>query len=136
MSDDYFVYLIRNKFNYIYIGCTNNLIRRKRQHNRELKGGAKATLRGAGTWRYVCFIAGLSKTQALQLEWKLKRRLKKYIYKNYKKQIEQLFFTLKLKRFTKKAINSNELLLTIFWNEQIPDFFKNDLNIYSIDLNK
>jgi len=41
---DYLVYLLVNSSNNCtYIGCTNNSIRRLRQHNGELVGGAKYT---------------------------------------------------------------------------------------------
>ena len=43
---DYYVYLlINNVHNRTYLGITNNLKRRIRQHNCEIKGGAKYTSR-------------------------------------------------------------------------------------------
>ena len=39
----YFLYNVSNKKN--YIGITNNVTRRLRQHNKEIKGGAKYTTR-------------------------------------------------------------------------------------------
>lgn len=77
----YFVYIIKginsnNRTKY-YIGYTNNLYRRIRQHNREIKGGAKAT---AGyKWSYVGIIANINNNiEGLQIEWRLKYSTKKF----------------------------------------------------------
>ena len=66
-------------FNYIifdnvktYVGSTVNLDRRIRQHNCDIKGGAKYT-RG-GNWQYYCVIYNLynDKNKCLSEEWHLK----------------------------------------------------------------
>jgi predicted GIY-YIG superfamily endonuclease len=54
-----------------YVGATTNHLRRLRQHNSEIKGGAKYT-RGATDWRYIFRVDGFVDTQALQFEWSLK----------------------------------------------------------------
>lgn len=52
-----------------YIGVTNNRIRRLRQHNGELKRGAKATRRGR-PWVMVMYVDGFFDYRgALQFEW-------------------------------------------------------------------
>ena len=67
------VYFLNNPLNRCtYVGATVNPTRRLRQHNREIKGGAKYTTRGKGRWRYVCVVYGFqTKVQALQFEWAL-----------------------------------------------------------------
>lgn len=56
-----------------YCGMTNNLPRRIRQHNREIKGGARATARCAGSWRVALTLCGFrTQREALQAEWRLK----------------------------------------------------------------
>jgi predicted GIY-YIG superfamily endonuclease len=69
----------KNWFNYIifdnvktYVGSTVNLDRRIRQHNGEIKGGAKYT-RG-GDWQYYCVIYNLygNKNKCLSEEWHIK----------------------------------------------------------------
>ena len=59
-----------------YVGATNNLKRRLRQHNREIAGGAKATARRNDcdvNWTPIFWIQGFeNKVQALQFEWALK----------------------------------------------------------------
>jgi predicted GIY-YIG superfamily endonuclease len=71
---NYIVYLIINKSNNCtYIGITNNPERRIRQHNGDLKGGAKYTTskKGNGLWEYYGFILGLDKHISLSIEKKI-----------------------------------------------------------------
>lgn len=64
-------YLIRNERGRTYVGKTNNLHRRLRQHNGELAGGAKAT-RGRGPWTLAWHVTGFTtETDVLQFEWRL-----------------------------------------------------------------
>jgi predicted GIY-YIG superfamily endonuclease len=70
-----FVYIIRgvnkknNRIKY-YIGYTNNLYKRIRQHNCELKGGAKATK--GYNWQYCSIFTNIrSNIEGLQLEKRL-----------------------------------------------------------------
>ena len=54
-----------------YVGMTNNLERRLRQHNGHLSGGARAT-RGL-TWERACHVRGFqTKVDALKFEWRWK----------------------------------------------------------------
>ena len=65
------MYLLINTINqYTYLGITNNSNRRLRQHNGEIKGGAKYTRmkKGDGNWVYHTKIEGLTKSQALSME--------------------------------------------------------------------
>jgi ribA/ribD-fused uncharacterized protein len=63
----YHVYLLQSEKR-TYIGMTDDPIRRLRQHNREIKGGAKAT--AGRTWKHVCVISGFpTRRSALQFEW-------------------------------------------------------------------
>ena len=68
----YAVYLIipkHNKKRMLYIGCTNDLTKRLREHNQEKKGGAKYTKHGS-EWRYVLCVYGFeTHREALQFEW-------------------------------------------------------------------
>jgi len=64
-------YCLVGKTGKTYVGFSVNVDRRLRQHNGEIKGGAKAT-RG-GEWTRVCTVAGFPTQQsALQFEWKWK----------------------------------------------------------------
>ena len=63
----YDVYLIKDSHR-TYIGYTSDVSRRLRQHNREIKGGARAT-RG-GTWSLVCWVRGFETIgSAMSYEW-------------------------------------------------------------------
>ncbi len=65
----YLCYLIQCPTGRCYVGMTNNFPRRIRQHNGEIKGGAKRT-RGRGRWKPVLTVHGFhNKIQALQFEW-------------------------------------------------------------------
>jgi len=71
-----YVYLLYSD-NSTYVGATVDLERRLRQHNKEIKGGAKATGRKVAkgeTWRRICYVSGFPSWQAtLQFEWRWKQ---------------------------------------------------------------
>ncbi len=71
--------LTHNLHNKTYCGITNNLTRRLRQHNCELKGGARYTTNNLldGRWSYYALVHGLTKSEALSLEWKMHHRRSK-----------------------------------------------------------
>lgn len=102
----YYCYMIINENNNKiknYIGFTTDPKKRIRQHNRELKGGAKYTSK-YDNWKYLFIIGGFkSKQEALQCEWKLKHPYNKYLG-NYKKRINYLDKILKIgNKFTKNT---------------------------------
>ena len=77
---EYVVYvLINTSHNKTYVGITNNTIRRLRQHNGDLVGGAKYTTsnKGLGEWVFYGFIKNLEKRQSLSIEKKIKIKSKK-----------------------------------------------------------
>ena len=68
---DYLVYLLVSSTNprRTYIGSTNNMTRRLRQHNGELVGGARYT-HSARPWVVAATVTGFREhRQALQFEW-------------------------------------------------------------------
>jgi len=73
-----FVYLLEaSDRSATYVGATVNLKRRLRQHNKEIKGGAKATgkkvARGV-QWNRILYVEGFPDWQAaLQFEWRFKQ---------------------------------------------------------------
>ncbi len=78
---NYIVYiLINTNNNCTYVGITNNPIRRLRQHNGELKGGARYTTmkKELGKWIMHSYIPNLNKNIALSIEKKIHIHSKKY----------------------------------------------------------
>lgn len=71
-----FCYIIAHSNGYsTYNGYTVNLQRRLRQHNGEIKGGAKATTRmKEGSWKYIAVLSSNHWTapRAMQHEWTLR----------------------------------------------------------------
>jgi putative endonuclease len=77
---DYCVYLLYNtNNNCTYIGSTNNIQRRTRQHNGELVGGAKYTKakKQNGEWLVYGTINDLNKNLALSIEKKIQKKSRK-----------------------------------------------------------
>lgn len=69
----YVLYSINPKYkNHTYIGKTNDLTRRLRQHNGEIAGGARST-KATQPHEYLCKICGFeTESQALKYEWSFK----------------------------------------------------------------
>lgn len=71
--DKFIVYCLRSG-NHTYIGYTNNIIRRLRQHNGERAGGSRYT-RAYRPWRVWFTVEGFeNKRKALQFEWAMKHK--------------------------------------------------------------
>ena len=75
---DWQLYIIENK-GYTYVGVSPDPVRRLRQHNGEIKGGAKYThaKKGDGEWIYHLKINNLTKSDALSMERTAKNLRKK-----------------------------------------------------------
>jgi len=96
----WFNYIIFEKKCKTYIGSTVNISRRIRQHNCEIKGGAKYT-RG-GKWSFYCVLYDLlhTKNTSLSYEWHLKHscKTKKINPKNRRKIAIEKFLSNKKHR--------------------------------------
>lgn len=111
-KDKYYCYIIRSINpsypNSTYNGSTNNLVRRLRQHNGEITGGARAT-RGKGPWVYLAVWEGFeSKIEALSCEWRIKHptnsRVRPSKYNGVKGRIKSLNLLIGLDSWTNKGI--------------------------------
>lgn len=76
MSGDYIVYILRSTHplhsTCTYVGCTNNHVRRMRQHNGEIVGGAKYTA-NKRPLSCICTVHGfVGQRPALKFEWRVK----------------------------------------------------------------
>lgn len=134
-----FVYILHtrdtSKQSKFYTGFTVNLKRRIRQHNREIKGGARYTSMYKN-WDFFCFISGFNgpkhRKTALQCEWILKscrfypsRRgsssskkrpsispLMERIYRIHKILHER-------ERFTQQSVPIKSLRLVVHWRSRL-----------------
>ena len=106
MSKDNYICYILKCDNWTYNGCTNNFERRIRQHNGEIKGGAKCTSK-RGPWSPYCIITGFQdNVEALQTEWRIKRvegRRRAKTFSGPKGRIKGLNKILELEQFTSKS---------------------------------
>ena len=113
----FFCYLlITSDYSNTYVGATIDLDRRLRQHNKEIKGGARATgskVAKGGLWERVCYVSGFPDWSAtLQFEWRWKQLSRKVTNKKpLEKRIIALKQLLNLERPTTKAKAYSEWFL-------------------------
>jgi structure-specific endonuclease subunit SLX1 len=96
----FFVYLLLSSDNSTYVGATVDLDHRLRQHNKEIKGGAKATsikVDQGNIWIRAAHVEGFPDWQAaLQFEWRWKQLTRKITKNNLNmKPIERRINALK-----------------------------------------
>jgi len=112
-----FVYFIESTSGSTYIGATVNLDKRIRQHNKEIKGGAKVTsikVEQGEVWKYICYVENFPNyNEALKFEWRWKQISRQIQKSNTKinpreKRFEALKKLLNLDRSTSKAIPYSE----------------------------
>ena len=122
----YLVYLIRLG-KYSYVGMTNDFFHRWRQHNRDIKGGAKYTTRcldlpevSGGMWYPILIIDGFeTMVEAMQCEWKLKRR------KGFLNRVRWAHELLtRHERWTSKSPLINEQNLHVYIDDDFRHMFK------------
>ena len=109
----WFCYILKNENGRTYNGSTNNPVRRLRQHNGAIKGGAKATSRTEGGWSYIAILSGFpDHINALQAEWRVKcctgkpgKRPKEY--EGPTGRIKSLNLILPLEYWTKQSTRCN-----------------------------
>lgn len=80
IEKEWFVYCLSTVSSPVrtYIGATVDVDRRLRQHNGELKGGAKYTSGRPGQWQRVCYVKGFASSHdALSFEWHWKHFTRK-----------------------------------------------------------
>jgi len=99
----YVYWLQDDKSNKTYIGKTNDLDRRLRQHNGELSGGAFAT--HGSHWHRVCHVTGFPDERgALQFEWAWKHYSRRLPIKDsFQRRVQALHALLSADKVTSKA---------------------------------
>ena len=105
-----FVYLLECTDGSTYVGATVDLNRRLRQHNGEIKGGAKRTTTKVSknkSWTRVCYVSQFPDWSAtLQFEWRWKQLSRKYPsnMNPIERRMRALHELLSLSQSTSKAI--------------------------------
>ena len=113
----YCCYLLRSSTSRrTYVGITNNLPRRLRQHNGELVGGAKST-RAGRPWQVAAFVEGFEDmSQALMFEWAWRRSKPRGGYLTGRRR--KLREVLNRERWTARAPVAAGIPLRVHW---LPD---------------
>jgi structure-specific endonuclease subunit SLX1 len=110
MVNKYYVYLLESTSHATYVGATVDLDHRLRQHNMEIKGGARATsskVKCGECWTRVCYVEGFPTwSEALKFEWAWKFYSRKMSKKMFplKRREEALDKLLSLEKPTSSAI--------------------------------
>lgn len=127
--------LIRNDYSATYVGATKDLTHRLRQHNGEIKGGAKYTkksLKQGYTW-FIAFTVGEfpNWNETLKFEWKLKHISLKY--KNQNPLLKRILSVVELLNSEKSTstgelFNSfkNPLYITLYIQNKNTEKINND----------
>jgi len=138
---NWYCYLIKNG-NYTYNGSTNNPYRRLRQHNLEIKGGAKYTSKLKGGWEYYCIMTGFpDKINTLQCEWRWKhcngkpgKREQKYCGVNGR--IKGLNNVLNKDIWTSNSINTKDFKFKIYILKEFYEYLEEELITKNIEIIK
>lgn len=118
MDAEWFFYLIKNN-NCTYAGVSPTPDKRLRQHNGEIKGGAKyTTSKGAG-WEHICLIGGFQdKIQSMQFEWAVKH-VPPRDAGGVENRIKKMLIVCNKERWTSKAPLAKDVPLTIYWKSNV-----------------
>ena len=121
-------YIITNN-NFTYAGVSPDPKRRLRQHNGEIKGGAKYTLSKGEGWSHFCIISGFrNKIEAMQFEWAVKHQPPRNVG-GITSRIKKLIEVLNKEKWTSNAPPSEEIKLTIKFNQS----FENKKDFYELN---
>jgi predicted GIY-YIG superfamily endonuclease len=110
-------YIIENK-GFTYVGVSNNVDKRLRAHNGEIKGGAKYTTSKGPGWKHICLVHGFpTKIESMQFEWALKH-VKPRNAGGIVNRIKKLKILLNKTKWTSKAPYAATCPLTLEWKEK------------------
>lgn len=113
-NKDWVLYLIENR-GCTYVGVSPDPIRRLRQHNKEIKGGAIYTTAKSAEWQHVCLVSGFqTKQQSMQFEWAVKHVQPRNAGGLYNR-IKKLYTVLSKERWTSKAPLASTVPLHVEW---------------------
>jgi len=103
-----------------YNGSTNNILRRLRQHNQELVGGARYTKKfGDKKWKIIALVTGYpDHKNTLQCEWRIRYPTGKKSYRKFRNpdgRIRGLCKVLNRKSWSPKSVHLNNNLELKMW---------------------
>jgi predicted GIY-YIG superfamily endonuclease len=125
----WYFYLIENN-GFTYAGVSPDPIRRLRQHNGEIKGGAKYTTSKGSGWSHFCIVSGFhNKIQSMQFEWAVKHAHPRNIG-GVISRISKLYFILNQPQWTTKSPTASEIPLIVKWCRQIPETYTHAFPFY------
>lgn len=131
ISKSWVFYIIENN-GYTYAGVSPDPIRRLRQHNCEIKGGAKYTTSKGCGWKHICLVSGFrNKIEAFQFEWAVKHAPPRNVG-GIKSRIKKLYIIFNREKWTSKSPFARDVPLKIEW-KSLPNIDTNkntDDNIY------
>ena len=117
----YLVYILQCD-NLTYVGMTNDFFKRWQQHNQILSGGAKYTKKGC-EWYPICILDGfISKSEAMQCEWKLKHNRN---YKGPSKRVEYAHLMIQKEVWTSKSPKIKDQHLQVYIDNEYQHIFSN-----------
>jgi len=107
-------YLIDNR-GCTYAGVSPDPVRRLRQHNGEISGGAKYTTSKGPGWTHLCLVDGFrTKIEAMQFEWAVKHVPPRNAG-GLVNRIKKLYVVCAKEKWTSKAPFAREIPLKIQW---------------------
>ena len=122
----YLVYILKSD-NYSYVGMTNDFFKRWRQHNKEIKGGAKYTSKRE-EWYPICISDGFeTMKEAMQSEWAVKHKKKKKHKHGPIRRILNLNLLLQQSQWTSKSPKVKDQKLTIYIDQQYKHYLQTDM---------
>ena len=130
-TDDWSCYVIMNNY-FTYVGVSNDVYKRLRAHNGEIKGGAKYTTSKGDGWEHVCIIHGFrTKIESMQFEWALKHVPPRNAG-GITNRIKKLIILLNKERWTSKSPLARQVPLVVEWtninyrpeNISIPEYIR------------
>ena len=114
MDKPWIFYIITNKNN-TYAGVSPDPVRRLRQHNGEICGGAKYTTSKGPGWVHICLVSGFpTKQNSMQFEWAIKHVPPRNVG-GLESRLRKLGILFRKEQWTSKSPLAADINLDIEW---------------------
>ena len=119
MSDKKWVFYIIHNRGATYAGVSPDPVRRLRQHNGEIVGGAKYTTGKGPGWEHICLVRGFQdKIHSMQFEWAVKHVAPRNAG-GVVNRIKKLYAVLNKPKWTSKAPDADTVPLILEWKQPV-----------------